>query len=131
MTPEQERLLNKAAKTLEAAKALNDRAFLDSAASRTYYVMFYIATAFLEGEKLSFSRHSAIIAAFGKNFARPQRVPVEFHRYPIDAQKIRLDADYTTEIELSSKDVQELIERAEEMLEFAVNNIDSLPPLSL
>lgn len=127
MTPEQERLLNKAAKTLQAAKALNDRGFFDSAASRTYYVMFYIATAFLEGEKLSYSRHSAIIAAFGKNFARPQRVPVEFHRYLIDAQKIRLDADYTTEIELTSQEVQELMERAETMLEFAVNNIDSLP----
>ena len=85
MNIEQERLLNKAERTLQAAESLIDRGFCESAASRAYYVMFYIATAFLEGEKLSYSRHSAIIAAFGQNFARPQRVPVEFHRYLIDA----------------------------------------------
>ncbi len=92
-------------------------------------MIFYIATAFLEGEKLSYSRHSAIIAAFGKNFARPQRVPVEFHLYLIDAQKIRLDADYTTDIELTSKDVEESITRPQTILDFALANIDSLPPL--
>jgi len=130
MTPEQQRLLNKADKTLQAARVLINQGFFDSAASRAYYVMFYIATAFLESEKLSYSRHSAVIAAFGQNFARSGRVPVHFHRYLIDAQNIRLEADYNADIEIAQTDALQTIDRAEEMLNFALENIDSLPPPS-
>ncbi|NEP42410.1 MAG: HEPN domain-containing protein, partial [Okeania sp. SIO2H7] len=37
MTPEQQRLLEKADRTLQAARALSDGGFFDSAASRAYY----------------------------------------------------------------------------------------------
>ena len=130
MTPEQERLLEKANRTLQAARILNNQGFFDSAASRAYYVMFYIATAFLEGEKLSYSRHSAVIASFGQKFARPGLVPVQFHRYLIDAQNIRLEADYNADIQIAQTDTVQIIYRAEEMLIFALANIDSLPPYS-
>jgi uncharacterized protein (UPF0332 family) len=130
MTPEQERLLEKANRTLQAARILNNQGFFDSAASRAYYVMFYIATAFLEGEKLSYSRHSAVIASFGQKFARPGLVPVQFHRYLIDAQNIRLEADYNADIQIAQTDTVQIIYRAEEMLIFALANIDSLPPSS-
>lgn len=130
MTPEQQRLLDKADRTLQAARALINQGFFDSAASRAYYVMFYIATAFLESEKLSFSRHSAVIASFGQNFARSGRVPVHFHRYLIDAQNIRLAADYNADIEIAQTDALQTIDRAEEMLNFAWQNIDSFTPPS-
>ncbi len=130
MTPEQQRLLEKANRTLQAARILNNQGFFDSAASRAYYVMFYIATAFLEGEKLSYSRHSAVIASFGQKFARPGLVPVQFHRYLIDAQNIRLEADYNADIQITQTDTVQIIYRAEEMLIFALANIDSLPPSS-
>lgn len=130
MTPEQQRLIEKADRSLQAARVLNDQGFFDSAASRAYYVMFYVATAFLEGEKLSFSRHSAVIAAFGQHFARPKRVPVQFHRYLIDAQNIRLEADYNADIQIAQTEVLQTISRAEEMVNFASANIDSLPPSS-
>jgi uncharacterized protein (UPF0332 family) len=39
--------------------------------------MFYIAEAFLEGKGLSFSKHSAVIAAFGREFAKTQLVPTK------------------------------------------------------
>ncbi|HBB32264.1 MAG TPA: DNA-binding protein [Cyanobacteria bacterium UBA8803] len=129
MNPEQQRLLDKADRTLQAAQVLSTQGFFDSAASRAYYVMFYIATAFLESEKLSYSRHSAVIAAFGQNFARSGRVPAQFHRYLIDAQNIRLEADYNADIEITQTEALQTIYRAEEMLNFAVANIDYIPPL--
>ena len=46
------------------------------AASRAYHAMFYMAEAFLEGEELAFSKHSAVIAAFGQRFAQTGKVPV-------------------------------------------------------
>ncbi len=128
MTPEQQKLLEKATRSLQAARELNSNGFPDFAASRTYYAMFYIATAFLEGEGLSYSKHSAVIAAFGTRFARTKRIPVELHRYLIDAERIRLRADYNTELDISETDVEQLISQGEEMLNFALGNIDSLPP---
>ncbi|MGL5195593.1 MAG: HEPN domain-containing protein [Chroococcales cyanobacterium] len=128
MTPEQQKLLDKATRSLQAARELNSNGFPDFAASRTYYAMFYIATAFLEGEGLSYSKHSAVIAAFGTRFARTKRIPVELHRYLIDAERIRLRADYNTELDISETDVEQLISQGEEMLNFALGNIDSLPP---
>ncbi|MGK7900044.1 MAG: HEPN domain-containing protein [Hormoscilla sp.] len=128
MTPEQQRLLDKADRTLQAAKLLKAQGFFDDAASRAYYVMFYIAEAFLEGERLSYARHSAVIGAFGQQFARTGRVPVLFHRYLIDTQNLRLEADYNADIEIAETDAEQGISRAEEMLNFAIANIDNLPP---
>ncbi|MCT7973667.1 HEPN domain-containing protein [Laspinema olomoucense] len=72
MTNEQRELLLKAQKSLQEAKLLLSNDYSDYAASRAYYRMFYIAEAFLEGEGLSFSKHSAVMAAFGRKFAKPQ-----------------------------------------------------------
>ncbi|MEQ8225686.1 MAG: HEPN domain-containing protein [Candidatus Eremiobacterota bacterium] len=66
MSKEQIELLNEARKSLSAAKLLLDGGYTGYAASRAYYAMFYIAEAFLEGEGMSFSKHSAVIANFGK-----------------------------------------------------------------
>jgi uncharacterized protein (UPF0332 family) len=56
--------------------------------------MFYIAEAFLVGENLSFSKHSAVISKFGELFARTGKIDPKFHRYLIDAEQIRLKGDY-------------------------------------
>ena len=57
MTDEQRELLLKAQQSLEAAKLLLAKNYPD-------YAMFYIAEAFLEGKGLSFSKRSAVIAAW-------------------------------------------------------------------
>ena len=94
MTEDQRELLQKAASSLSAAKLLLEGGYPDFAASRAYYTMFYVAEAFLEGEGMSFSKHSAVIAAFGKHFAHAGKVPVDFHRYLIEAQEARHTGDY-------------------------------------
>ena len=58
MTPEQLELLLKARQSLSAARLLLNNSYPDYATSRAYYTMFYIAEAFLEGEGMSFSKHS-------------------------------------------------------------------------
>ncbi len=62
MTSEQMSLLKKAGTGLQAAKLLAEQGFYEIAVSRSYYVMFYVAQAFLLGDGLSFSKHSAVIA---------------------------------------------------------------------
>lgn len=128
MTPEQQGLLEKAARSLQASTLLNEAGLAEFAVARAYYTMFYVAEAFLEGEGLSFSSHSAVISAFGQYFARTGRVPTEFHRYLIDAQDSRNRGDYNIEPNLTQADAAQLIVRAEQFLEFAQQQIGSLPP---
>ena len=119
MTPEQQDLLQKATSSLEAARVLLENGFPEFAASRAYYAMFYIAEAFLEGEGLSFSKHSAVISAFGQQFARTGRVPIEFHRRLITAEQIRLQGDYQSQGNVSPTQAQTLIDQAAEFITLA------------
>ncbi|MGB3693182.1 MAG: HEPN domain-containing protein [Spirulinaceae cyanobacterium] len=124
MNQEQAKLLDKATRSLEVARKINEDGYPDFSASRAYYSMFYIAEAFLLKEGLSFSKHSAVIGAFGREFASKKRLPVEFHRYLIEAETMRLQGDYNTDANITKDDAKELIEQAETMLEFAQTNLD-------
>lgn len=43
---------------------------------------------------MCFSSHAGMISAFGINFARTGKVPIQFHRFLIDAQDLRNAGDY-------------------------------------
>ena len=124
MNIEQQQLLQKARDSLQAAQLLVDNNLAAFATARAYYSMFYIAEAFLLGEGLTFSSQSAVISAFGRQFARTKRLPVEYHRYLINAQEKRTEADYNLNPNITIEQAQEIINEAEEMLDFAQNNID-------
>lgn len=126
MTDEQKELLLKAKQSLEAAKLLLANNYPDYATSRAYYAMFYIAEAFLESEGLSFSKHSAVIAAFGREFAKSQRVSPEFHRFLIEAQELRTAGDYGQLNAVTNDQAIEQIDRAEQFLEMAIQAIDKI-----
>jgi uncharacterized protein (UPF0332 family) len=81
--------------------------------------MFYAAQALLEREGLAFSKHSAVIAAFGKHLAQTGRVPAILHRYLIDAEKSRLQGDYDPADIVSESAAAVHISRAEVFLEIA------------
>lgn len=119
MTEDQEELLLEARDSLRAAEGLLRMGFSGYAASRAYYAMFYVAEAFLEGKEMSFSKHSAVIAAFGREFAHRGVVPLEFHRHLIDAQELRSAGDYGRRGAVSTDQAQELIARAAQLLEVA------------
>ncbi|MBF0565446.1 MAG: HEPN domain-containing protein [Nitrospirae bacterium] len=119
MTSEQAALLKKAKDSLNASRLLFERAFYDFAVSRAYYAMFYIAEAFLLGEGLTFSKHLAVIAAFGQYFVKTGRVPQKFHRYLIEGENSRNVGDYDTVSGLGKKEASEQIHHAARFLELA------------
>lgn len=123
MTPEQLDLLLKARQSVSAAKILLENDYPDYAASRAYYSMFYVAEAFLIGEGMSFSSHAGVISAFGRNFARTGKVPIQFHRFLIDAQDLRNAGDYGQFNAVSVEQANEQIMNAEMFLELAANLI--------
>ena len=127
MIQEQKDLLYKARASYEAARLLADKGFYDFSVSRAYYAMFYIAEAFLLEKGLSFSKHSAVISAFGREFVKTERVPREFHNYLQDAQDSRLLGDYHSRSDLSKEEAERHLEHAKNFLELAERLLGPLP----
>ncbi|MEW5927554.1 MAG: HEPN domain-containing protein [Gemmatimonadota bacterium] len=126
MMEKQRGLLRKARDSVKAARLLSGEGMHDFAVSRAYYAMFYAAEAFLEGRGLTYSKHSAVHAAFGQHFAKPGIVPAELHRYLLDASDARAVGDYDVGPELTREDAALHIERADEFIRIAEERIDQL-----
>lgn len=124
MKNEQKLLLEKAQESLRASKILLENQLPDFAVARAYYTMFYIAEAFLLKQDLTYSSHSAVIAGFGREFAKTKRIPVEYHRYLIEAQQKRTEADYNLKPNITLQEAENIIKKAQNMLDFANSNID-------
>ena len=110
------KLLEKADRAIEAAKTLLKTGDSDFAAGRAYYAMFYIAEALLLEKGLSYSKHSAVHASFGKIYAKEKIVDSKFHRWLLDAFDQRIIGDYGIEAVITQTDVEQMIERAEEFM---------------
>lgn len=119
MNANQEGLLTKARRSLAAARRLAADGDLDFAVSRAYYSMFYTAQAFLLGRGLRFSKHSAVIAAFGQEFAKDDEALREFHHGIIEAQDARNAGDYQIDVILAEEDVQAHLDRTDRFIRLA------------
>ena len=128
MKPEQGHLLRKAEDSLNAAKLMQQNGYHDFAASRAYYTMFYLAEAFLLEYGLAFSKHSAVIAAFGERFSKTGLVPPELHRYLRDGQDSRNVGDYHFGSTLTGDQAALQIARGERFLEVARERLGAIPP---
>ena len=116
---EEEMLLERAQESIKAARVLNQENIPNIAASRGYYAMFYIAEALLLSINLSFSSHSAVIAAYGKEFARTKKLDPKFHHFLIASQDTRQIGDYGVEENVSLSEANKVITWAEEFLKAA------------
>lgn len=114
MTRNQEELIQKSRETLQAAQSLAASGFTDSAVSRAYYAMFYVAQALLLEQGLTYSKHSSLLAAFGQHLTKPGLVPAYFHRYLIDGYNSRITGDYKSRSNLTPDDSAQIIQQAGE-----------------
>jgi uncharacterized protein (UPF0332 family) len=120
MTQDEQAILSKAKENLEASQLLLDQGFYGIAASRAYYAMFYLAEALLLRKGLHFSSHSAVIASFGKEFAKTGDLDAHFHQDLIKAQSIRQISDYGYNEPLPKENVEEVINWANEFYQAAI-----------
>ena len=89
--------------------------------------MFYVAEALLLSKCVTFSKHSAVVSAFGKEFAKTGTIPGEYHRYLLDAQDARTRGDYQTTSHLTEEEALQHIAHAEELLEIGVKLLRETP----
>ena len=113
-------LLAKAQRSLEVAKGLLEDGHADFAVSRAYYGCFYVAEALLFSEGLSYSRHSQVVAQFGRRFAKTGELDASYHRLLIEAFRLRQAADYSVAPEAVSKeDAEHTIREGKDFLDAA------------
>jgi len=74
-------LVDRAEESHQAAKVLLDSRFFNHSAAQSYYTMFYLSEALLFSKGLQFSSHSAVMAAFGREFAKNKAPDPKFHRF--------------------------------------------------
>ncbi len=110
-------LLRKAERSLKASRVLIGSEDYDFSISRIYYVMFYCTEALLLTKDLKFSKHSAIIAAFGRDFVKTGLLSQELYSYLIKGFRERQIGDYETMNLPSIEDAEEMAEDAEAFLE--------------
>ena len=110
-------LLRKAERSLKASRVLIGSEDYDFSISRIYYVMFYCAEALLLTKDLKFSKHSAVIAAFGRDFVKAGLLSQELHGYLIKGFRERQIGDYETMNLPSIEGAEEMAEDAEVFLE--------------
>ena len=119
--PEIRYYLDLAEESHEAAKVLINGGFIRFSAAQSYYTIFYLAQALLLSKGLTFSSHSAVVAAYGKEFAKTGVLDPKFHRYIIDAQQLRQTGHYGDEgEEVTEEQVLEAFQWAQEFRQ-AVN----------
>ena len=91
--------VDQARESQKAAQVLHDKELFGFSAAQSYYTFFYLAQALLLSKSLTFSSHSAVIASYGKEFAKTDLLDRKFHRYMIDAQERRQVGHYGTQHE--------------------------------
>lgn len=111
MRPESAALLEKARRSLDAARRLLEAGHPDFAADRAYYAIFYAAEALLAARDLRYSSHGAVHGAFGREFARTEELDPAFHRWLLNAFDLRQDAVYRTDRTPNRDDVEEVLSR--------------------
>lgn len=116
MTEASAKLLEKASRSIAAAKGCLELGHNDVGVGRCYYAMFYVAQALLNERGLRFRKHGGVHSAFGEHFAKSRVLDPKYHRWLLSAFNKRLAADYGTEDEADSGDVSQLIVRAEDFL---------------
>ena len=100
-----DRRLTAAARDLEAGD-------VERSLSASYYSMFYAASAALEKAGVTRARHSAVIAAFGGQFAKAKRLDPRYHSMLLGAFALRSAADYDTQAALSRETAEETLGNA-------------------
>ena len=100
--------------SIKGARLLFSNELYGFAVSRAYYAMFYLVSAVLLTKNLSFSKHQAVVAAFGQYFVKTGIFEQKFHQYLVEAFEQRQIGDYEPMEEITQETAKRNIDRAME-----------------
>jgi len=103
--------LEKAEDAFESAKLELTGGHLSFSVNRLYYCCFYAATALLLKDGKQFTRHSAVMSEFNRNYVKTGRVDVRWSKFYQKLFDDRQEGDY---IPTASFEQAEILERVEQ-----------------
>ncbi|MGH7544863.1 MAG: HEPN domain-containing protein [Gemmatimonadota bacterium] len=110
------KFLDKAARSIRAARRLLDGGDVEFAVGRAYYAMFYVAEALLTERGLRFRKHGGVHGAFGEHFVKAGELDPKYHRWLLEAFNKRITADYGVDAVATRQDAEGLLAQADEFL---------------
>jgi len=113
------KLLDKAQKNIDLSEKLVSSNYCDFAITRLYYAMFYIAEAILLTKEISFSKHSAVISFFNKEFVKTGIFDKKYYEIISDLFVLRQESDYAYDFDIELEEVNDYIDTVKEFLEKA------------
>jgi uncharacterized protein (UPF0332 family) len=132
MNPEIEEQLCMADESLRTAEGMVRLGNYRFSVSRSYYTMFYCATALLLSQGRTFSRHGALIAAFGREFAKAGLLDAKFHEYLQKAFLARQRSDYESKARAWESEAAQALQWSREFLDATKAYLErpGSPPIS-
>ena len=109
-------MVGKADRSQRAARRHLEEGDADFAIGRAYYAVFYLLEALLLTKGLTFSRHSAVIAAFNEHFVKPGVFPAHVSKTISSLFRDRQIGDYEFSTVLSQADGEGHLRTAEELI---------------
>jgi uncharacterized protein (UPF0332 family) len=110
-------MIQKAERSLAAARRHIEQGDYDFGSSRAYYGAFYAMEAALISKGLSFSTHSGIITAFNQHYVKTAILPADFGKGIARLFRERQTADYVFDISIGKEDALRDLEIAERIVE--------------
>lgn len=104
-------LLGKANESLQAAQTLFENGHFGFSVSRSYYAMFYTTEAALLYKDLQFSKHSAVLSSFNKEFIKEGILPDSTFRSLQKGFDLRQEGDYGL-IPVEQEEAKQLLEES-------------------
>lgn len=109
--------LDNAQEKIESAELLLDAGKYKDSIGRSYYAIFSSVRAVLAFERVDYSKHSALIAHFQKEYVKTKIFDVKFSKYLQTAFQIRNVCDYDDFFIASKQEAEQQLERAREFLD--------------
>jgi len=110
-------MIQKANRSLDAARRLAAAGDYDFASARAYYAAFYGIQAALLSIGLSPSKHSGAIHLFNQHFIKTELFPADFSKLIGRLFSERQTGDYTFDLRFAETDATQNIEMAETVLQ--------------
>jgi uncharacterized protein (UPF0332 family) len=104
--------IEQAEESLEAAELLHGKGLERPSLNRAYYAMFYAVLALLATLKRETSKHSGAIALFDLEYVKPGIFSKDLSKWLHEAFELRQRSDYTSGFQISSEEVETLLENA-------------------
>lgn len=115
MKSEIESVIDKSKRAIESARREYENSNYDYACSRAYYAVFYLLEGILFLDNKRFTKHSAVISVFNRDFIKTGIFPVEFSKHIKYLLKRREIGDYSFSIKVDQEDALNCISKAEDV----------------